>query len=322
MFFFLPTALAAIVLGWPCQRLNWAWRNVWVTCSINAYVPLSSGSPVSVAGFTSSTAPLTQFPGPSQLDAFGQFSPAGYGPALCQTAPNTGGTFLRNRCRRMLDVYGNLVKLCGQTPAKTNAQPNTLTPDYAPQPGHQPHVVNVQQLGFMAQSCITPGAQFPTPSTTCPGLAGWFTVVWNACMFTNAPAVTAVQNYGTAPAGATYVPNYLTTSSSSAAWSLASPSYLCGNTPEAPGSSLTTTAPNIWNSKGPAFRTSRCRKALDQFGRTAYRCSPTLAPSGSATGGSDPLRFLAQGLGALRRTATRKARGGEREGGGQAGPRV
>jgi len=117
-------------------------------------------------------------------------------------------------------------------------------------------------------------------------------------VFTNAPGVSALQNMPQAPNGATYVPNYLTTSSNSAAWSLATPAYLCGSTPELAGNSLTTTTPSIWNSKCPAFRTSRCRKALDQFGRTAYRCNPTVAPSGTAAGNSDPLRWLAAGIGA------------------------
>jgi len=192
---------------------------------------------------------------------------------------------MRNRCRRMLDVYGNLVKLCG-TPAKTPmAGPNTLTPDYEPQTGHQPHVVNVQQLAFMAQSCITPGAQYPTPLGTCPGLAGWFTVVWNACMFTAAPGVS------TSSTGVPNIPAYLT-NTAAPTFQLATPLYLCGSTPNTAPVAAT---PAAWNTKGLVFRGSRCRKALDQFGRTASRCSPTNTPNGM--GMNDVTRFLAQNLG-------------------------
>jgi hypothetical protein len=294
MLFVVSSVLAVITLGWPCQRLNWAWRNVWVTCSINAYVPGVVAPSAGTTGFLATNAPLgTQA---FALDTNGQFQPGvingnadSGGPLICATSPNTGGSFMRNRCRRMLDVYGNLVKLCG-SPVKTpTLGPNTLTPDYEPQTGHAPHVVNVQNLAFMAQSCITPGALYPTPTGTCPGLAGWFTVVWNACMFTAAPGVS------TSPSGVPNVPGYLS-SSAAPTFSLSTPVYLCGGT--TPGS-LTpiASAPGAWNNRGVLFRSSRCRKALDQFGRTASRCSPSNTPNGM--GVNDVTRFLAQNLGTI-----------------------
>jgi len=281
MLFFVSTALAAIVLGWPCQRLNWAWRQVWVTCSINAIAPAAAatgtGGPV---GFSAGPSHLPTI----QLDANGQFNPGAVGATyLCASSPNTGGSFLRNRCRRTLDSYGNLLKLCALPGTATTRGPNTLSPDYNPQSGHQPHVNNVWNLGFFAQACITPAATFPTPSNTCPGLQGWFTVVWNACQFSNAPGVGPVINVGP---NSVNIPNYIT------AWGnpqqvLTSPSYLCG-TAAAPA------APFAWNAKGASFKSSRCRKALDQFGRSAARCVPATVPNGQ--GGSDPLRYLAANL--------------------------
>jgi hypothetical protein len=176
----------------------------------------------------------------------------------------------------MLDVYGNLVKLCA-TPYMSKAQPNALTPDWAPQAGHQPHANNAATLAFMGQACLTPGTSYPIPANTCPGLAGWFTVVWNACQFTNAPGVAAnvanIPNYFTPTAG-----NYL----------LTAPSYLCGNAPQ------NAAAPNQWYQRGPGFKGTKCRRALDQFARAASRCAPT----GSLAAPGDTLRYLAAGLGA------------------------
>jgi len=275
-------AQAAISLGWPCQRLNWAWRNVWTTCGINAFVP-GTTTP-SGSGFFQVTTGTTAGNGGFQLDTTGVFQPVVNGPQLCVTGPNTGGTMMRNRCRRMLDVYGNLVFLC-KTPAKSGAGPNTGTPDWAPNAGHQPHATNALNLAFVAQDCLTPNTQYPTPTTTCPGLMGWFTVVWNACSFTNGPSAANQATGGG-------IPNYLTPSSTpTTSLVFAAPYLLCGQStiPTTPTNlapnNWPALAPGQWNAKGVTFRTTRCRRALDQFGRTANRCATV--PQG---GTQDPLR--------------------------------
>jgi len=67
----------------------------------------------------------------------------------------------------------------------------------------------------------------------------------------------------------------------------------------APNYGFCGTAGAGFNVNGAAFRTSRCRKALDQFGRTAGRCnaSPMGTGTGPAQAGgySDPLRLWAIG---------------------------
>jgi len=301
MWFTFAAVQAAIVLGWPCQRLNWAWRNVWVTCSIVAYVPVAATPAGSLQnGFTyaeahnepaAHAAVSTPWYTPvSQLDGVtnkGVWTPStSSSPKLCQTAPNTGGTFARNRCRRMLDVYGNLVKLC-QTPSKSGAVTNTLSPDFAPSSGHHPHALNVQQLTFFSQWCLTPGPQYPTPTSVCPGLAGWWTVVWNACGFTNAPGVT------TAPNGPLYIPNYFT-NWWSAGVSFNTPQAICGPL-GTPLSGATSWVPRTGTGVSNTFRTTRCRKALDQFGRTASRCTT----AGTVGGNSAWERALGPVLGPI-----------------------
>jgi len=326
--FYATTALAAIALGWPCQRLNWAWRNVWVTCSINAYTPGSTPSfnhgAVAALGATDfDTAPSgananvgflynPTFIGASlfgqsaagfMLDANGLFAPGGTAaPNVCIYAQNTGGgNFMRNRCRRMLDVYGNLVAQCA-TPSPRYLT-NGITPDFVPAAGHAPHAANAAKLQLASQSCITPGTPANVPTNTCPGLMGWFTVVWNACQFTNAPSVSTASLPGVMSIP-DYVPNQAATTT------LVSPGYLCGavSAPVAPNAF--TAGPGVWNQKGgPAgFRGSRCRKSLDQFGRTAARCTPGVSPSITQPGGTaigttaqtigatDSLRYLASAI--------------------------
>jgi len=190
---------------------------------------------------------------------------------------------LRNRCRRMLDVYGSLVRLCKLTPVVSGANPNAVNPDHAPGSHHVPHDSNVQGLAYGAQQCLTPGTSYPTPTNTCPGLMGWFTVVWNACMFTSAPGV------GSAglSAGVPHIPVYFNQPSAGTPnFQLGVPNYLCGT------SNAQATGPGVWNTKGTAFRSSRCRRALDQFGRVGRLCSP---PQNQGTG--DNLRWLAINFG-------------------------
>jgi len=196
----------------------------------------------------------------------------------------------------MLDVYGNLYFLCKTPVFATHWAPNSLTPDWAPTGGDVPHGNNVAQLSFIAQSCVTPGTSYPVPQNTCPGLMGWFTVVWNACNLALAPGVPS-PNGNTPTMGGTpgynspNVPAYLTPSINNPSFNLGTPAYLCGSIPQATGS-YTMFTPGLWNPKGVSFRTTRCRRALDQFGRAADRCKTTTLP-----GNTDPLRYLASNLG-------------------------
>jgi hypothetical protein len=328
MFIFVATALAGTIIGWPCQRLNWGWRNVWSTCSINSYAP-ASGAEVAAnipTGFRVSNVAQPN----SLIAATGIFTPStvssGAQPALlCSYAPNTGsGTtaVLRNRCRRAIDAYGALVKACAAPNAIAgNRGPvtNLAAPDYAPQTGHQPHVSNVQGLTHNAQFCTLPSyatavsspALLSTPSNTCPGLLGWFTVVYNVCGFTNAPGLgpngASSPVVATAQAFQPYSAAYLGTVGT--AGTVVTPNVVPAGVYNAGTSvgvfcSAAAVSPNSWNTgAGTAtFRTSRCRKALDQFGRTANRCHFS-APNGvlnaagpaQAGGYSDPLRVLATG---------------------------
>jgi len=265
-------------IGWPCMRLNWAWRNVWVTCSLHAVTPVNAGGAGSLPlGWMSSTAipPGAGF----QLGTTGAFTPSIPGaPTICNTAPNTGGSLLRNRCRRMLDVYGSLVRLCKLTPSVTGAQTGA-GPDFAPGAHHVPHSDNVVGLAYGAQQCLTPGTSFPSPVNTCPGLLGWFTVVWNACAFTNAAGVGAV-NIPNIPA------QFDAPSVVAPSYQLATPSKLCGT-------AVGATSATVWNVKGTAFKTSRCRRALDQFGRAGRLCTPVT----NSLGSTDQLRWLAVNFG-------------------------
>jgi len=276
-------ATAVPIMGaYPCQRLNWAWRNVWNTCSILNTVPNTAAGGANPSFFVQGST------GNFQLDQNGQFLPVaaaggGNGPVLCSTSPNTGTNQARNRCRRMMDVYGNLVWLCSLGPAKTAAGPNTGTPDYLPQVAHGPHATNAKNLGYQAAVCLTGnGINYMAPGNTCPGLSGWFNVVWNACSFTNAPSVATVPG---APAGLPGLFNVLAITpqnspnglpAGSPTYQMNTPAFLCGSvtTP------TSTTGPIAYAGKGTWFRTTRCRKALDAFGRAGARCGPSsLAPS-------------------------------------------
>jgi hypothetical protein len=309
--------------GNACQRLNHAWRQVWSTCSINAYIPgtagttphtpsvfptfyLATGSS-NVAGITAQSSVASSFPRSQMLDAngyFGNFWPAQAiipGAAgtpsnlLCEWSLSTGFGYQRNRCRRMLDVYGNLVGICSSTRWAPTFQPNNRSPDYKPQPGHGPHSSNVPNLfGYYNLCAVFPGGALPTTANTCVGLNGWWTVVWNNCML-YAPGVSisgggAIVNN---PTAAPNVPGFLTPFTAAATgttpgYQFKNPEYFCGAS--APVASQTL-APNAWNARGPGvFTKSRCRKALDQFSRAASRCTT------ASTGNGDFLRYLAGSL--------------------------
>jgi len=248
---------------------------------------------------------------------------------LCSNAQSTGSgitAILRNRCRRAIDAYSALVKTCGLAPQLAgNRGPNSVSPDYQPYAGHAPHVTNAQNLGIGAMLCTLPvgGTAAPgnlaTPSTTCPGLLGWFTVVYNACGFTNAPGLSPTTLLA-APTGAPNVPGNFPNYFSVGPSDLTQPAVFATNygpdqvglfcgTPHAAGVTVGPAGvPSAWNVKGassgpvgPAvstFPTSRCRKAMDQFGRTASRChmsTGTMTGPAQAGGYSDPLRLLAVG---------------------------
>jgi len=262
-----PPPPPPVLYLWPCSRLNQAWRSVWVTCSISAWVPTSPSTAAvgSLAGgFYSGpaipNAPIYGNNDGTQVDVNGQFTPGGNGPSLCTTSPNTGGNFARNRCRRSLDTYGNLLRLC-QTPSKLPGVTSTGTqPDYQPLAYQQPHANNVASLGFFSNWCLT-GTAPATPSTACPGLNGWFTVVFNACNFKTAPGLTTP-----VPANAISpnIPNYFTNWATNTV-TFTTPAYFCGSSPVGPAE---------WNPSGPSFHSTKCRKALDIFGRSAARCNP------------------------------------------------
>jgi hypothetical protein len=310
MFFLVATALAGgVQIGFPCQRLNWGWRNVWSTCSINSFVPVAATAALDAVtpnGFQRSSAtPLTPL---TNLLPTGVYTPIGSGASttvpqnLCSAATLTGtgnSAGLRNRCRRALDAYGALVVQCKSPTENALTASGLATPDFVPANGHLPHVANVQGLTWNAQMCLMPaGAYTPanlnSPSNTCPGLLGWFTVVYSACRFTQAPGL------ANAPSVPGNLANYFPLNSVSTA------GVIPANYPVSPQNRAgffcgTGNAPQSWNdASGTAFRTSRCRKALDQFGRTANRCATSAAPfSGPAQAGgyTDPLRLLAVGTG-------------------------
>lgn len=306
MFLLLTTALAGTLIGWPCQRLNWGWRNVWSTCSIHSFAPAATAEtpnilPTGFRQYTGATVPT------NTLTNGGWYIPAsGAIPKFfCDNAAATGTgltSSLRNRCRRAVDAYGALVKSCSVAPHLAgNRGPNLAGPagTEAPSSALAPHVSNVAGLTQNAQFCSLPvgttgtPAVLATPSNTCPGLLGWFTVVYNACGFTNAPGLhpTQAPNTGNIPVYFPYggygvtqsvIPNGAVAPSTRVG-------FFCAGSAGAPDS---------WNQAGATFRTSRCRKALDQFGRTAARChasSSTISGPAQAGGYSDPLRLLAIG---------------------------
>jgi hypothetical protein len=314
MFLLVASALAGTLIGYPCQRLNWGWRNVWTTCSLNSFVPHATTTDgVASAPNHYRLSSDTALAPVRSLNANGVYTPVTANAVplqLCTNALNTGTgntAGLRNRCRRAIDAYGALVVACGAPAGTAIRGPNMLlTPDWVPNSGHAPHVTNVQGLTHNAQMCLLPsGSYAPTnlnsPSATCPGLLGWFTVVYSACKFTNAPGL---NNAPSVPGNlATYFPlgNIASTSAvlNSGPVSPANRAgYFCKTGVGAAG------APDGWNDStgngvANTFRTSRCRKALDQFGRTASRCANSAAPYTGpiqAGGYNDPLRFLAVGL--------------------------
>jgi hypothetical protein len=317
MFFLVATALAGgVQIGFPCQRLNWGWRNVWSTCSINSFVPVAATAALDAVtpnGFQRSSAtPLTPL---TNLLPTGVYTPIGSGASttvpqnLCSAATLTGtgnSAGLRNRCRRALDAYGALVVQCKSPTENALTASGLATPDFVPANGHLPHVANVQGLTWNAQMCLMPaGAYTPanlnSPSNTCPGLLGWFTVVYSACKFSYA---NGLANGPSVPGNlATYFPLGNVAQASAAGLGFVNPvspanraGYFCTTRT---GSPVGNGAPDVWNdATGTAFRTSRCRKALDQFGRTAQRCATStssLSGPSQAGGYSDPLRFLAVG---------------------------
>jgi len=314
---FVASALATAVPqqgGWPCSRMNWAWRNVYITCGINQYAPGSGVVAGSAGAYFAGTlnAPVTSTQGtPLGLFSLGAstsaasayvFQPAmsgpndAGGPNLCATGPSTGGQLYRDRCRRMMDIYGNLVWLCAN-PSKSHASPSaTIGPDYTPAAFQAPHGTNAANLKAAVAWCITPIANnFPTPTNVCPGLAGWWNVVWNACSIYD-----STRN-GVAPNGPVGIPNFVLHGTGGAAVGIVpndatlvvQPLTLCG-------AAATPSAAN-WNVHGPAgnFNT-RCRRAIDQFGRSSSRCNSGAAlgtPVTPTVGSADPLHFLAANLG-------------------------
>jgi len=305
LFVALASSTVAVTGMYPCQRLNWAWRNVWVTCSINNLVPATTSLGGNAAFFTQSS---TVANGPAfQVDNNGNFVPftstasQGNGPYLCTSTLSSGANIARNRCRRMLDTYGNLVNLCTMGPVKVGGiTANGGTPDFLPATGHIPHTTNAGRLNFQMSYCTAGGGLLaPAPGNTCPGLSGWFNVVWNACQFTagttfstpNAPA--GLPNLF-APIFSTGLTAGITPSTASLpagapTYQMSTPGYLCGtsttpsvgSTQATPSTGAPATSSSFMGGKGMWFRTTRCRKALDAFGRAGARCapsSPTLVP--------------------------------------------
>jgi len=234
---------------------------------------------------------------------------------------------MRNRCRRAMDSYGGLVKQCSlPTGLAPMRGPNNLNPpDWAPDATTVPHVSNMQALTMNARFCILPMGTFGAvpnvmgglggpqagPAYICPGLLGWFNVVLNACGFTNNPnlnwpwlntPLAASSNFPnvfpvqTAPLGGGFstLPQLTQPISGGVGAFGTSPLVTFCGTPSV-------STQQGFNVNGPTFHTSRCRKALDQFGRTAGRCnaSPVGTGTGPAQAGgySDPLRLWAIGHG-------------------------
>jgi hypothetical protein len=328
LFSLLTTAIAAnsVITTYPCQRLGWAWRNVWVTCGIDARIPgnvviptaaspINTDSPNYNEGFNfqgsnpyigsqGELGDLALSQTPTDLNAAlapavsgGIFGHAGHAPhqfgyratilngaagndlarltAFCQSvgAVPTGVTGVRTACRRSIDLYGSLLELCrnpvrARTPLAGSVNPSggggrlfagtkNIWQYATPDATHTPHASNVNVLTFAAQMCVTPGQAPLGPQNSCPGLTGWWTVAYQACnvagQFSTAgwvltpqrqPAVTGKLNPG---------------------WTdFASLTEFCDNT---------ATGTDKWMPSGPTFHRSACRRALDQFTRTAARCT-------------------------------------------------
>lgn len=336
MLLLTATALAGApnLQGWPCSRMNWAWRNVWSTCSINSYVPTNAAAedfppahwrkaPLrATGGVAGDTVGPTNF-----LDATGIVSPAVAGSTaaavpqmFCDALTNTNQvttgmaphsqsfSLLRNRCRRAIDAYGGIVRTCSAAPNANlvgNRGPGaTVFPDFAPAPAHVPHVNNVKLLSLHSQHCFVnsnPTVLHRSPAATCPGLLGWFTVVWTACSIgTFGPNIVASPTAAQAGLG-THIPGIIPLGDVVNAGFGLNGMVVGPNSATAPEFFFCSpvagvATPAKWNERGAAFRTSRCRRALDQFGRTANRCGGSdFAVQGPVAGSSDPLRFLFTG---------------------------
>jgi hypothetical protein len=217
--------------------------------------------------------------------------------AYCQFGAATDGStqtnYLRNRCRRAVDAYGQITTAC-------SLQPNMLggvvrgpipgtTLDWAPQGSHAPHVTNMVNLAEHFKFCYVstnPTLLYKSPGTTCPGLLGWFYVVYNSCNF--ATTGTTIAPTGQVPM-ITPLGNVLSPWMVNTGTGTPYVFNLCGG--------VATASPAAWFTAGPTFRTNRCRKALDQFGRTAYRCrySPNVP---SKIGPNDALITMYDGVAA------------------------
>lgn len=327
MLLIAATALASTNLGWPCSRLNWAWRNVWSTCSINSYIPTNVAP--ATADFPPAhfrRAPLSVAESPNQwlqastghiapsFDGTGATTiPAGIPKAFCDAMLSTnGGTqpgyqLLRNRCRRAVDAYGGIVRVCALPPAQhTFRGPiqgplgSSILSNFEPGASHAPHAANVAALAIHARRCtdtVQPGTYW-SPASTCPGLQGWWSVVWNVCGFrTYVPNIGAggldhVQGPNVAPLGGQlnfpYLNMGVTASIGNNNPNAASAPDFAFCSPMVPAAAGT--VPRQWNMRGPTFRTTRCRRALDQFGRTASRCGGSLVPADAAAAPNAPLR--------------------------------
>jgi hypothetical protein len=300
-----------VITTYPCQRLGWAWRNVWVTCSIDSRVPgtlaipktgdtsIEASSPNFNEGFNYrgglaydapsldlevvGTAPtlysISQTAG-TLLGNTGKWS------AFCTRIGHPGSSQLgvRTACRRAIDLYGSLLELCrNPVRAKITLPANGVAGapvagrldigtknswHYAiPHAGIAPHHTNAVTLNWLQTQCIAPNTVPLVPYNSCPGLVGWFTVTYQACNFNNVVANAAAWQKGNTPQ---YTADAVPTTVAANFEKLTNPNYLC--TTGAVGA-------NSWNPSGPAFRSSACRRALDQFTRTATRCNAVNSPS-------------------------------------------
>jgi hypothetical protein len=289
-----------VITTFPCQRLGWAWRNVWVTCSIDTRVPGTMAIPSSTNAYDAAapnineglnfignaayTVPNIDIDIPSgnyyMVPGFSLNTAAQKNARFCTAvgSPTNPVIGVRTACRRAIDLYGSLLELCRnplrsglRTPVVGNAQAPSNTGgaifvgtqnqwQYAiPGTTMAPHASNVAALNSLQQLCANTAPV--SPSTSCPGLVGWFTVVYQACNFNNVKGGTLK------PPGAN-TPEYQTTVAG--AWKLVGTGYELNPL----GSLCDTTAASstAWNPSGPGFRGTACRRAIDQFTRTANRC--------------------------------------------------
>lgn len=325
-----------VISTYPCQRLGWAWRNVWVTCSIDARVPGDYIMPTGITphyvnapnfneGFRSygsspynaptldlnllaADAPsqyaVTPFTLVTNSQKALQFCKAvGGAPSIADTNLHMLG--VRTACRRAIDLYGSLLELCrnpvrariplmppGNAATPTNGQliigtknkwtfagVPSLTVGVPNEGWLTPHFANGQTLQYMQHECIAPGQLGFVANNNCPGIIGWWTVVYQACNIANTnPFRTAgVNSEGHYSPRAQAIVMDATKHGVSTTWdSLAVPGAFCRNA---------ATTPDAFNPTGPTFRGSACRRALDQFARTAHRCQPndgTLIPTQKA----------------------------------------